>query len=123
MKKYIYLLSGTDRQTTKQNESNHYGVRDLALQGLLLEILREFDFVVGDDGEVHAQLEDDEFLDQININAVTFECLIRLFAKSSGLELTHDEFIMLLMKIEHFIQNIGRVFICDDCLEQMEAVE
>jgi hypothetical protein len=105
-----------------QNFDIERSIRELALQGLEIETLREFDFVMDEEGEVWIELEIDECTDVLAIHSVTFEFLYNYFAQSKGLDLTGDEFIITLIKIEHFIQDMEDEFICDDCAEKMAEV-
>lgn len=93
--------------------------RDLALEGLVIAAFDNFDFFLDEEGDVCVELNIDECTDDLPVHSVTFEYLYRYFAGAKGIELTDDEWIIQLFKIEDFIQSLEDEF---DNSEYMEEV-
>ena len=109
-------------QTVAQQESTvGQSIRDLALEGLIIETFNEFNFFLDEESDACVELEIDDCTDVLAMHSVAFEYLYRYFAESKGIQLSDDELIAQLIKIERFVSSLEGEFICDDCLEQMET--
>ena len=81
--------------------------RDLAMEGLKLRALTQFEVGYDFDGEIYVNLGDDEDVCYMNINQAPVVRMLNLFAKANGMELCPCEMADLILHMHTFAEEIG----------------
>jgi hypothetical protein len=119
--KSTFAATTGDHETSVVNQFRRAD-RDLELHGLMACLFSEFGFFVDDEGDVLAELRGGDYCEVLDIDSLAFESLLKFFAKSKGIELTEDEWISTLIRIERLVKPTMDVGLCEECAACMKVV-